>query len=215
MLRQLRAYRVLVPVLLLGLIGSATLAGDTGPAASQTAPRRVPTRVDELKNGAKEGVDAAAGGILADQKRLVDGLIEIVDPANKAQYAERTRGVAAYLLGELRAEKAAPVLCKALANEPGDFFMANGNHTSPVWTALVRIGRPAVPELIRNVEESDDRAVADDSSIALWHILGGKQHLLELLDKLEKRAQDEKVKARITAQIGRTKEGKDDNPPLY
>ena len=70
--------------------------------------------------------------------------------------------------------------------------------------------------MIAVLEESDDvRVKAFYARMALWHILGSKQHLMELMGKLEARAENAKVKARIHAHIEATKDARDDNPPLY
>ncbi len=181
-------------------------------------PRRAPTRVDILKAESKDQSDAAAVGILADQNRLVDELIEVIDPKNAGKYSDRTRSIAACLLGEMRAEKAAPVLASLLGSRLPDFQLPEKGipHTSPVWTALVQIGRPAVPSLIRVMEESDDKGASNDARIALWNIVGGKRHTLEVLEKLQKRATDVEVKRRLQRHIDAAGQSLDDDDgPLF
>jgi len=60
----------------------------------------------------------------------------------------------------------------------------------PVWTALVRIGRPVVPAMIENIETSDNRILREKSIDVLYHVLGGKRRVLELLTKLKEQAKD-------------------------
>ena len=72
-----------------------------------------------------------------------------------------------------------------------------------------------VPQLINPIEQSDDRNAVTSARIAIWNILGGKKHLLELLDKLEVRAKDPKIKARILAQKEAAMTNIDDAPPLF
>jgi len=64
---------------------------------------------------------------------------------------------------------------------------------------LVSIGRPAVPAMIANLEQTDDERLRLRSLGVLYHVLGGKKHLLELLGKLQARAEDKAVAKRIEA----------------
>jgi hypothetical protein len=140
-------------------------------------------------------VNQAVDGILHDRKLLVDELIGLIDPANATEYRDETRCAAAFLLGELRAVEAVPVLSRALADEPGpEFNDRMSRFTAPVWTALVKIGRPSVPAMIENVENSDQEILWHKSLDVLNHVLSGKRRVLELLAKLEARAAKDDAK---------------------
>ncbi len=166
--------------------------------------------------------DQAVDSILQDRRDIVDKLIPLVDPANDMKYSDETRSAAAYLLGEFRASEAVPILSRALADEPGAKIISRisrydiSRYDVPVWTALVKIGRPTVPAMIENIETSDNRILRKKSLDVLNHVLGGKRRLLELLSKLQKKATDKEKHRRITvAQQFAEVHFKEDKEPLY
>jgi HEAT repeat protein len=133
---------------------------------------------------------------------IVNELIPLIDPANSEKYNNGTRVAAAFLLGKFRAVEAVPVLARALANEPEQGEKPDiSRYDAPVWTALVRIGRPAVPAMIENIEASDNRILHIKSLDVLYHVLGGKRRVLELLTKLKVQAKDHPEIQRIKASI--------------
>jgi len=162
-------------------------------------------------------LDQAVDSILQDRRSIVNKLIPLIDPANTKKYSDQTRCAAAYLLGMLRATEAVPVLSQALANEPGRKYISDiSRYDVPVWTALVRIGRPAVPAMIENIETSDNRILRIKSIDVLNHVLGGKRRVLELLTRLKARAENPLIIEHIETAIQYTKEHfKEDKEPLY
>jgi HEAT repeat protein len=144
-------------------------------------------------------------------------MIPLIDPDNTKKYSDQSRCAAAYLLGMLRATEAVPVLSRALANEPGRKLIFDiSRYDVPVWTALVRIGRPAVPAMIENIETSDNKILRKKSIDVLCHVLGGKRRILELLSKLKARAEDRLIIEHIEAAIQYTQAHfKEDREPLY
>ncbi len=161
--------------------------------------------------------DRTVDSILQDRRAIVDKLIPLVDPANAEKYSDETRCAAAYLLGEFRANEAVPVLSRALADEPGRKTTWDASrYDVPVWTALVKIGRPAVPAMIENIETSNNRILRKKSLDVLYHVLGGKRRITELLAKLKVRAKDRSKIQCIEAAIQHTQEHfKEDREPLY
>lgn len=161
--------------------------------------------------------DRAVDSILQDRQAVVSELIVLIDPANAKKYSVQTRCAAAYLLGMFRASEAVIVLSQALANEPGRTEISDiSRYDAPVWTALVRIGRPAVPAMIGNIETSDNEILRKKSLDVLYHVLGGKRRVLELLTKLKEQAKDRPKTERIEAAIQRTQAHfKEDKEPLY
>lgn len=125
--------------------------------------------------------------------------------------------MAAFILGNFREIEAVSVLSKALANEPEQIEISDiSRYDAPVWTALVRIGRPAVPAMIENIETSDNRILRIKSLDVLCHVLGGKRRVLELLTKLKVQAKDHLEIQRIESAIQRTQTHfKEDEEPLY
>ena len=161
--------------------------------------------------------DQAVDSILQDRRSIINKLIPLIDPANTKKYSDQTRCAAAYLLGMLRANEAVPVLSRALENEPGRKLIFDiSRYDVPVWTALVRIGRPAVPTMIENIETSDNKILREKSLNVLYHVLGGKRRVLELLTKLKARAENPLIIEHIEAAIQHTQSHfKEDKEPLY
>lgn len=197
----------------------AALLGAAADAPPQEAHEEtMRERIKGLQSKDARARDRAVDAVLEDHKRMVKALIPLIDPANADRYSDETRCAAAYLLGQLRAVEAVPVLSKALADPPGPWLITDSSRfDAPVWHALVRIGRPAVPAMIRNIETSDHRMLRIRSLGVLNHVLGGKRRLLELLDRLKKRAGDDKQKAaRIEKAAERVRSHyKEDEEPLY
>lgn len=161
--------------------------------------------------------DRAVDSILQDRQAVISELIVLIDPVNTKKYSVQTRCAAAYLLGMFRASEAVTVLSRALANEPEQREISDiSRYDAPVWTALVRIGRPAVPTMIENIETSDNRILRIKSLDVLYHVLGGKRRVLELLTKLKEQAKDRPKTERIEAAIQHTQAHfKEDKEPLY
>ena len=178
------------------------LAVATGDTVDDKEKKDVPDVIADLKSNDAQSRDRAINTIMRDRKEIIEHLISVVDPANAKQHSDDTRCAAAYLLGKLRTEEAVPVLSKVLADQLGGGKTC-GNMMSPydfpVPEALVNIGRPAVPAMIENLETSDKDRLRANSISVLYHVLGGRQHLLELLGKLEARAKDEAVIKRVKA----------------
>lgn len=160
--------------------------------------------------------DHAVDAMLDERKSQVEALIPLIDPANADRYSDETRSAAAYLLGELRAIEAVPVLAKALADEPGPKIIFDlSRYDVPVFTALVKIGRPAVPAMIENIENSENAILQKNSLDVLIHVLGGKRRLLELLLKVHERAADPVDRRIAEARTWAEAHYKEDKEPLY
>jgi hypothetical protein len=161
--------------------------------------------------------DRAVDKILEDRKSVIDQLISTVDRGNIAKYNDETRCAAAYLLGELRAEEAVPVLSKTLDRPLGRQVSSDiSRYDAPIFTALVKIGRPAVPAMFENIESSDNPILRKNSMDVLLHVLGGKTRLLEVLGKLHDRAVKENrppIIARRLAEGRKWAEGHYQYPP--
>ena len=188
-------------------------------AATESSPKqeeRLPS-IEKLRSEEPPVRDAGVDAILANRVTVVKQLIPLIDPANATRYSDQTRCAGAYVLGELRAEEALPVLSRALADEPGrKMWSRPSRYDAPVWNALVKIGRPAVPAMIENLETSDDTRLQRKSLDVLNHVLGGKRRLMELLAKLEKRTEDKETRRRIGECITWSRDHyKESAEPLY
>ena len=193
------------------------LVGATTGGRQEDHEKRMPGQIEGLLSKDSRVRESSVDSILQDRLGIMKQLILIMDPANAQKYSDETRCAAAYLLGEFRAIEAVPVLSRALANEPGRKTTWDiSRYDVPVWTALVKIGRPAVPAMIENIETSDNRILRIKSLDVLNHVLGGKRRLTELLTKLKARAKDLPRIQHIEAAIQRTQEHfKEDKEPLY
>lgn len=161
--------------------------------------------------------DRAVDSILADRAEIVKQLTNFIEPANAEKYSDETVVVAGYLLGEFRAKEAVPALSRALRKPRGRRWSTTdiNRYDMPMWTALVKIGRPSAPAMIENIETSDSKRLMNESATVLWHVLGGKKRVLELLDKLEARATERGVIERIKAARKYIEPAKEDREPLY
>jgi len=198
-------------------IAAAVVTAVAAATNSKAGEQEVSTQIERLRSEEPRTRDTTVDAILQDHSATVEQLIPLIDPANAKEYSDETRCAAAYLLGKLRAVEAIPVLSRALADEPGR-KMRHGisRYDAPVWSALVRIGRPAVPTMIENIETSDHRMLRIRSLGVLNHVLGGKRRLLELLAKLEKRTDDKETRRRLQECITRVREHyKETKEPLY
>jgi HEAT repeat protein len=197
-----------------GLLLVMAAGATTAPQADE---KKAVVPIDRLLSKKLLTRNRAVNAILRDRQSVIEQLIPLIDPANAEKYPDETRVVAAYLLGELRAVEAVPVLSQVIADPPGPRYVIDGSrYDYPVTTALVKIGRPAVPAMIKNLETSDDRAVRGISLGVLSQILGGKRGLLALLTKLIEQSDDKDVTRRLRA--ARTKvevHYKEDSEPLY
>ena len=108
---------------------------------------------------------------------------------------ENEKSYAAYFLGEYRFPQAVNLLAKNISWE--DKIRSNTERGSewfwdrfPATQALVKIGNPAIPAVIRNLAESDDATFRRLSLSALYHIEGDKD-IVQL--RLQKALAAEKV----------------------
>ena len=196
-----------------------SLAGAPAPTKTPFPVERVLAKVKSTKKAERL---TAMANLLEERKALVRELSEMVHQKNADKYSDESRAVAAYLLGELRAAEGVPALSSALLNPPFSSRRSDWDMKYPyersgvIFIALVRIGRRAVPQMIENLRTSDNtRGVVKSSATVLYHVLGGKAHVLELLDKLLAREKDEAAKARLVKARELVTAMKEDEPPLY
>jgi HEAT repeat protein len=145
--------------------------------------------------------EAEVQALLDDRKRTIEQLCEIVDQKNAGKHEPVERAAAAYVLGEMRAPEAVGALNSALADDPvqRDWFGDRSPYDSAVTAALVRIGRPAVPEMIKNLQQSDDKRIREKTCMILYHTLGGRDRIVALIDRLTDQEEDAGVRTRLEA----------------
>lgn len=174
-----------------GALKSRSPAARGGTAETRADAKPSPNTLGNLRSPTTEAVDRAIDAALDAHKRQVEMLLPIVDPDNAAQYSDRTRAAAAFLLGEWRVPEAAPALAQSLARglqpvlRPWNFRI--NRLDAPYWTALVKIGRPAVPALLGALEQCDDDARRFEVALVMDHVLGGRRHAIETLEKFKGR----------------------------
>jgi HEAT repeat protein len=212
-----RICRQLCGQLVILVIAGIIILDAIGIAMADTQQGETTTNLEKISSKEERVREEAVNAILHDRLTTVQKLISMVDPTNAGKYSEETRSAAAFLLGELRAVEAVPVLSKVLDTDIGPkVFLGYTRYDLPVWNALVKIGRPAVPAMIKNLETSDNLRLRNASLDVLCHILGGKRRLLELLAKLESRASSKEVRQRIESCVTFSKEHyKEKEEPLY
>lgn len=136
--------------------------------------------------------------ILDDRLKQVNILIEIVDRASSGAVLERSGNAAAYLLGKMRAPEAVPVLSTALAKVRPYITIDIDPLMGAVSNALVEIGRPSIPAMIKNITTSDNELLRIRSMDVINLVLGGKDNLIGLLNRLmEQKERTKEEKDRI------------------
>jgi hypothetical protein len=209
----------MIPLVLPAIALAVYICMSCDGLSAQEEVHDVENLIRKIVSGSKEEREEAEKNILDNRKKLVNALMTIIDKENAGEYSEEARASSAYLLGKLRAEEAAPTLARALENPPFDNPTGKGGmhyYTASVFTALLRIGRPSVPAVIEILRESTDRGAIRDSLLVLSHTLGGKAHMLELLDKLIAGEEGSEIKKKLE-EVKETAEGyiKEKKVPLY
>jgi len=183
------------------LVGILVLSG-----IALTKEQSPPTYKEMLEAKDRKIQDEAITSILDERLRLVNTLIEVVGQASAEKSLGRTGNAAAFLLGKLRSPEAVPVLSAALAKVAMDPNASTSIDIDPladaVTTALVEIGRPSIPAMITNITTSDDRMLRIRSMDVVYHVLGGKDNLIGLLNRLmEQKERKKEEKDRLTKAI--------------
>jgi HEAT repeat protein len=132
-----------------------------------------------------------------DRSNLQTKLLSQLDESNPK---EVTFGIA-YLLGVYRMDQAVRHLSKyiALKNEQSDLVKRLPLYGEyPIVEALIRIGNPAIPAMIENIESSDDENVRKLSARVIRYIDGTEIANFRLAKRMENES-DPIKKARLIA----------------
>jgi hypothetical protein len=107
----------------------------------------------------------------SERKQLIKELLNVFNDPKTSNFNQCT---CAYYLGEMRASEAADALATAIALEFSySHVVVRGIPDAaydPAYNALVKIGRTAIPAVIRNLAESDDSKVRTLSLKVLYRI---------------------------------------------
>lgn len=156
-----------------------------------------------LESEKKAVRDAAVEDISNYRSSVISMLISVVDEANAGKASRESRNAAARLLGRFRAPEAIPVLSRALATLDATRLSPDIDPSDDaVFSALVAIGRPVMPQMILNITTSDNESLRMRSIDVANQVLGGKGNLLALLKRLYAREKGNDLKvARIRKAI--------------
>jgi hypothetical protein len=108
----------------------------------------------------------------------------------------------AFLLGFHRMERAVPHLSKFITLETDATEQSREGlwERYPAAEALIHIGVPAIPEMIKNIETSDDEKVRKLSARVIRHV-DGREIAIFRLEKTIERQPDPAKKAKLKAAI--------------
>jgi hypothetical protein len=133
-------------------------------------------------------------------KERVDFEGQLLVQLDKANPKEVTFAVV-FLLGFNRMEAAVGHLSPLITLEAD---ITDNNHIPwgryPVAEALIRIGGPAIPEMIKSIETSDDQKVRDLSAEVICYVDGPEIAIFRLEKLMDKQA-DSGKKARLKAAV--------------
>lgn len=141
----------------------------------------------------------------AHRQQIIQSLIKIIDNPQSTAYA---KGCAAHYLGGMRALEAVDSLAAHITNSPpganpsrSAFHELAYGEFLPSVSALIKIGTPAIPAVIRNLAESDVEAVRGCSMIVLQSIDGDKSIVQLRLQKAFDAQTDATKKARLESAL--------------
>jgi len=104
---------------------------------------------------------AVVNRLLSERSMLITSLMQVIERPEEAQLRwvdEASPGnLAIGILGEMRAVEAIPLLVRHIAPGPDDFVSLDELAPSLAAMALMKIGKPAVPELVKSIGTNSDR----------------------------------------------------------
>jgi len=126
------------------------------------------------------------------RQQVIQALIKILDAPDRISNYDQKCCAAAYL-GKLRATEAAGSLADHISiRSKVDGFHDDPNGPQSAMDALIEIGEPAIPYLIKNILESNDDLVVNFSMSALLKIEGDDDIVQLRLRKAMESQTDEK-----------------------
>lgn len=143
-------------------------------------------------------------------EQLETALAEMIHFDNRAKFSPETRAQACFLAGRLRSAACVKALASTFHAEPIDvnLRLERKERTYAVYAALIEIGRPAVPAMIEKIKADDDEVVRRRAVKVLSRILGDKNDVLILVERIEADEKDPDVRKRLS-QVRREMEGRE------
>ena len=143
-------------------------------------------------------------GLLADshtqRQQIIQALLKVLNEPKSSNWAKR---YAAYYLGQIHAVEAIDSLAAQITLRPpypigGSLaFRESEFNGSPAFSALIHIGNASIPDLIRNLAESDDIETKRLSILAIFQIDGDKDISQLRLQKTLKAETNSQRQARL------------------
>ncbi|MGH7976619.1 MAG: hypothetical protein ACREDS_00525 [Limisphaerales bacterium] len=199
--------RIIFALLLIAGLNAVRLqAGEEKGSAYQATPENI---IASAKAKNLDIFNAVSGNFITERARLNSELLNIF---KNPKSSNPNRCAAAFYLGEMRfpnaADALAPEITLHLSGVTIDEIpMTMGN---PVADALIKIGNPSIPAVIRNLAESDDAQVRKLSLQVLCRIDGDRDITQLRLQKALKAETDSQKQARLQAalkELGKTSSG--------
>ncbi|MBU1858224.1 MAG: hypothetical protein KKC28_14700 [Verrucomicrobia bacterium] len=119
---------------------------------------------------------------------LQNSLIEILA---QPEYSNEAKCAAAVLIGRCKIDKGLDMLSKNISLFDGSPDPI-GFETFPAKLALIRIGKPATPFMIKNLEESDNEVVRDLSAQVISAVEGSEGGRFVIEKAIEKQTDKDK-----------------------
>jgi hypothetical protein len=180
----------------------ASSAPCIGQAAEPSEPARSIIAVEEIAASARandiQPFEMVAGLFAKERKELIGKLLDILQDLRSSGL---NRCSAAYYLGELRASEAVPALAAHIGLDLTGVLIKHlplfGG--SPAMDALIKIGCPSIPAVVRNLADSDSGIIRDRSLKVLRAVEGDTEISRLRLRRAMEAEQDPAKKARLLA----------------
>jgi HEAT repeat protein len=172
------------------------LVGQTENSVQRVTPEEI---IASVKANNPDAVDGIVGKLHSERGQLIRELLTVFQD-KKSSNVEQC--AAAYYFGELKASEAVDALAANITlafSQPVDHLTILMNASSV--EALIKIGNPSIPAMIRNLAESDDSKVRDLSLQVLTRIDGDKDIVQLRLQKALNAETDSTKKARIQSAL--------------
>lgn len=150
-------YRTIMTMACAAVVGTVmgVSVGEGGEGGAVAQGDRRTDVINQIKSDDERGRIVAHDQILSERKAMISDLIAILKGATKgADWLSPNTSVnlAIDALGELRAEEAVPELIRWLLPPTGPYNVRIAK-VSPAGRALVKVGKPAVSELVHTLSK--------------------------------------------------------------
>jgi hypothetical protein len=139
--------------------------------------------------------------LIQDRQQLIKSLMAMVQKRTQYELYDQTT-LAIELLGNMRAKEAVDILAENITLQPPlvNFEVPRKEETFVAAVALVQIGNPAIPAMVRNITTSSDQVKREISTWVIQEILGtdlARASLTQTLANTEDQTSQERIKAAL------------------